>query len=52
MSLFTQLRAAVRKRAAYRQTLHELRGVPESLAEDLNIWPGDARRLAHAAIYG
>ncbi len=52
MTLFTQLRAAVRKRAAYARTLHELRGIPEALAEDTGIYPGDARRLARKAVYG
>jgi len=52
MTLLLTLRAAVQKRAAYRRTLHELRGIPSALAEDLAIYPGDARRLAHQAVYG
>ena len=52
MTLLTTLRDAASKRAAYRQTLSELRGVPEHLAEDLGIYPGDARRLAREAVYG
>ena len=52
MSLISQLRAAARRRAAYRRTLFELRGVPEHLAEDLGIYPGEARRLAREAVYG
>ena len=48
----THLRDAARKRAAYRRTLHELRGVPSHLAEDLGIYPGDAKRLAREAVYG
>lgn len=52
MTLFTHLRSAMEKRAAYRRTLHELRGIPAHLADDLNIHPGDAERLAHQAVYG
>jgi uncharacterized protein YjiS (DUF1127 family) len=52
MSLLQQLRTAARKRAAYRHTLYELQGVPSHLAEDLGIYPGDAKRLARQAIYG
>lgn len=52
MSLITSLRDAARKRAAYRRTLFELQGVPSSLAEDIGILPGDARKLAREAVYG
>ena len=52
MSLISQLRTAAQKRAAYRRTLFELRGVPASLAEDTGIYPGDAKRLARQAVYG
>ena len=52
MSIISQLRSAAQKRAAYRRTLFELRGVPTHLAEDLGIYPGDARRLARQAVYG
>ncbi len=52
MTLVAQLRAAARKRADYRRTLHELRGIPAHLSEDLGIFPGDAEVLARRAIYG
>lgn len=52
MSLFSHLRAAVQKRAAYKRTVFELRGIPAGLADDTGIYPGDAKRLARAAIYG
>ncbi len=52
MTLLTTLRDAAQKRAAYRRTLNELRGVPEHLVEDLGIYPGNARRLAREAVYG
>ena len=52
MTLFTTLRDAAQKRAAYRRTVFELRGIPAGLAEDLGIYPGDAKRLARDAVYG
>ena len=52
MSLITFLREAARKRAVFRHTLFALQGVPASLAEDLGIFPGDARKLAREAVYG
>jgi uncharacterized protein YjiS (DUF1127 family) len=52
MTLLSNLRDAAQKHAAYRRTLNELRGVPAHLAEDLGIYPGDAKRLAREAIYG
>ena len=52
MSLITHLRSAMEKRAAYRRTLNELRGIPAHLADDLNLQPGDAERLARQAVYG
>lgn len=52
MSLITSLRDAARRRAAYRRTVHELRGIPTGLAEDTGIYPGDAKRLARLAVYG
>ncbi len=52
MSLITHLRSAMEKRAAYRRTLHLLRGIPAHLADDLDIYPGDVERLARLAVYG
>lgn len=52
MNLLMTLRDAAQKRVAYRRTIHALRGVPAHLAEDLGIYPGDSKRLAHEAVYG
>ena len=52
MSLISQLRIAAQKRSAYRRTVFALRGIPDSLAEDIGIYPGDAKRLAREAVYG
>jgi uncharacterized protein YjiS (DUF1127 family) len=52
MTLLSNLRDAMHRRAAYRRTVHELRGIPASLSEDLGIFPGDAKRIARQAVYG
>ena len=48
MSLFTGLK----KRAMYNRTVREIRNMPLDTALDLDIYPGDAERLAHRAVYG
>ena len=52
MTLLSNLRHAAERHAAYRRTIHALRGVPDHLAEDLGIYPGEAKRLAREAVYG
>lgn len=52
MFIISELRAAVHKHRAYRRTVFELRGIPTSLAEDVNVYPGDEKRLARQAVYG
>lgn len=52
MSFINQLRAAVQKHAAYRKTLHELRGLNDMQAEDLGLFPGTLRERARKAVYG
>lgn len=52
MALFTQLRTALERRAAYHRTVDEIRKMPLDVALDLNIYPGDAERLAAKAVYG
>lgn len=47
-----RLRTALRKRAEYRQTVRELRALPLDVALDLDIYPGDAERIAARAVYG
>lgn len=42
----------LKKRAAYSRTVRELRNLPLDTALDLDIYPGDAERLAHRAVYG
>ena len=42
----------LKKRAAYARTVRELRNLPVDTALDLDIYPGDAERLAQRAVYG
>jgi uncharacterized protein YjiS (DUF1127 family) len=51
-TFFNDVRESLRKRAAYRRTVAELRDLPESIANDLNIYRGDAELLARQAVYG
>lgn len=52
MTLFTTLRTAVRKRAAYLRTLREIQGISPRVAEDIGLYPASAERVARKAIYG
>ncbi len=42
----------LKKRRAYNRTLRELRRLPRDTALDLDIYPGDAAKLAYRAVYG
>ncbi len=42
----------LKKRRAYNRTLYELRRLPLDVALDLDIYPGDAEKLARRAVYG
>ena len=50
--LFSTLRDTIEKRARYRHTVAELRALPLDVALDLDIYPGDAERIAAQAVYG
>lgn len=53
MTLMTNLRDRLAKRAAYARTRHEIASLPRELAiEDLGIYPGDADKIATKAVYG
>lgn len=52
LTLIERLQAAARKRADYRRTRDEIARLPLDVALDLNIYPGDADRMAYAAVYG
>lgn len=42
----------LQKRRAYHRTLRELRRLPLDVALDLDIYKGDAEKIAHRAVYG
>lgn len=42
----------LKKRRAYKRTIQELRRLPLDVALDLDIYPGDAEKLARRAVYG
>ena len=52
MTILADLRSAVARRAAYNRTVRELRALPLDVALDLDIFPGDAPRIARKAVYG
>lgn len=50
--LMSSLRDRMSKRAAYHRTVDELRNLPLDIALDLDIYPGDAERIAYQSVYG
>ena len=51
-TLLTEIQDRLRKRAAYRRTVRELRQMPLDTAIDLDFWHEDAEKLAARAVYG
>jgi hypothetical protein len=52
MNIISQFKDAVAKRALYVKTRDEIAQMPLDVALDLDIYPGDAERIAYAAVYG
>jgi hypothetical protein len=52
ISVISMLKDAARDYAAYRKTRDEIANLPLEIALDLNIFPGDAERIAREAVYG
>lgn len=52
LNAIARIKSAATKRAAYLRTVHELETMPLDVALDLDIYRGDARRIARAAVYG
>ena len=48
----SSLRDRLEKRAAYHRTVAEIRRMPRDVALDLDIYPGDAEKIAQQAVYG
>lgn len=51
-TLLNRLRAQAAKNAAYRQIRDEIANLSRAEALDLGIFPGDADRIARAAVWG
>ncbi len=51
-SILTNLRAAAHKRSRYQKTKFEIETMPLDVALDLDIYRGDAARIARKAVYG
>jgi hypothetical protein len=52
ITVISMLKDAARNYAAYRKTRDEIANLPLDIALDLNIFPGDADRIAREAVYG
>ena len=50
--MITTLRTRFEKHAAYRRTVNEIKHMPIETALDLDIYQGDAERIAARAVYG
>ena len=51
-TLIATYRANAAKRALYRRTRDEIAQMPRAVALDLGIFPEDAERIAHRAVWG
>lgn len=51
-TIIDRFAASLRKRAQYRRTVAALKGLPLQVALDLDLFPGDAERIARRAVYG
>jgi hypothetical protein len=52
MSMIAQFKDALEKRAMYVKTRDEIAKLPLDVALDLDIFPGDAEKIAYEAVYG
>ncbi len=52
ISVYEMLIDAARTYARYRKTRDEIANLPLDVALDLDIYPGDAERIARDAVYG
>jgi hypothetical protein len=52
MAHLNQIRDALRRRAEYNRVRSEIARMPIDVALDLDIYPGDADRIARQAVYG
>lgn len=48
----TRIRTAMERRRRYNDTVRALKAMPLDVALDLDLYRGDARRIARRAVYG
>ncbi len=51
-TVIDMLKTAATSYARYRKTRDEIANMPLDVALDLDIYPGDAERIAREAVYG
>jgi hypothetical protein len=51
-TILNRLRARLHEQARYRAIRDEIARMPLDVALDLDIYPGDAERIAHKAVWG
>ncbi len=52
LTMIGTLKELARKRALYLRTRDEIARMPMDVALDLDIYPGDASKIAYKAVYG
>lgn len=50
--MIEELKTRLRQHAAYVRTRNEIARLPLDVALDLDLYPGDADRIARRAVYG
>ncbi len=51
-TMINTVKSSVEKHIRYRRTVNALRALPNQTAWDLDLFQGDAERLARRAVYG
>lgn len=51
-TVYEMLRTSARTYASFRKTKREIANLPLDVALDLDLYPGDADRIAREAVYG
>jgi hypothetical protein len=52
LTMFDTLKTAAQNRARYLRTRDEIANLPADIALDIGLFPADADRIAHEAVYG
>lgn len=52
MAILAEIKTRIEKRRAYNRTVQEIRSLPIDVALDLDLYQGDAERIAARAVYG